>query len=201
LGRKRNSLKKKRIILYSVLAIVLVAACISAAFISDFIERRKYPLKYEDSIIKYSAQNGIDPYLAAAVINVESGFNPSIRSEKGAIGLMQIMPDTGDWLYEQMGKSGFDPALLREPETNIELGCYYLNYLSQKYGGRQTNFLAAYNAGPGRVDQWLANPSYSSEGETLANIPYKQTNDYVKKVVQAYEKYKTLYPDKLKTTE
>lgn len=201
MGRKRTTLKRKRILLYSVLAVVLVAACISAAFIADFIERKKYPLNYEEYIVKYSAQNAIDPYLVAAVINVESGFNPSTRSEKGAIGLMQIMPDTGEWLYEKMGQTGSDPALLREPETNIKLGCYYLNYLSQKYDGRQRNFLAAYNAGPGRVDQWLANPSYSSEGETLASIPYKQTDDYVKKVTQAYEKYKTLYPDKLKTAE
>lgn len=195
--RNRTS-KRKRAILIIALALVLAGLTVAAIALSDFLERRKYPLKYEDSIITYSKQYDMDPFLIAAVIDVESGYDPSALSGKGAVGLMQIMPETGSWLYERMRLDGFDPAALQKPEINIKLGCYYLNYLSKRYDGNQADYLAAYNAGMGRVDDWLNNPSYSTDGKTLAVIPYKLTDEYVKKVIQAYEKYKKLYPDRLK---
>lgn len=195
--KKNITSKRKRAILIIALVVVLAGLTIAVFALSDFLERREYPLKYDDYIVSYAKQYDMDPFLIAAVIHVESGFNPSALSGKGAVGLMQIMPETGGWLYERMGLDGFDPAALQNPEINIKLGCYYLNYLSKRYNGNQKDYLAAYNTGMGRVDEWLGNPAYSTDGKTLANIPYKQTDDYVKKVVLAYEKYKKLYPDRL----
>ncbi len=193
--RKHPKSKPKRILLILILVIVLAGLTVSAFVFSDFLDHRKYPLKYEDYITTYSQQYNMDPYLVSAVVCVESGYDPAATSNKGALGLMQIMPDTGRWLYERMGIEGFDPAELKKPEINIKLGCYYLNYLGKRYNGDQTDFLAAYNAGMGRVDQWLDDPAYSKDGKTLSNIPYRQAAEYVKKVAQAYEKYKKLYPD------
>lgn len=157
-----------------------------------------YPLKYTDLIIKYSKAYDEDPYLVSAIIKVESGFNPSARSNKNAMGLMQIMPSTGEWAAQMMGINGFRQEMLFEPETNIMIGCWYLSNLRDEFSteDKETSLLlmlAAYNGGRGNVRKWLLDKRYSQTGTTLDQIPFKETDSYVKKVVFNEKIYRWLY--------
>lgn len=139
---------------------------------SDFLAReepRKINPSIEDIVSKTSKAYGIDPDLIMAVMKVESNYNPQLVSPKGAMGLMQLMPGTAD----EMGVS--DPF---DVEENITGGVKYLRYLSEKYKGNLELILAAYNAGPAVVDRYGGIP------------PYKETQDYVKKVLSVYKKFK-----------
>ena len=124
---------------------------------------------------------------------MESGFDSGAKSEAGALGLMQIMPDTFDWLVS-LTQDGYETGMLYDPETNIKYGTYYLSYLYLKYSDWETAF-AAYNAGPADVDGWLENPEYCDENGGLEKIPIDETAKYVKKVSSASKVYQKLYYD------
>ena len=150
-----------------------------------------YPHKYADAVEKYSAQYGVDEDLVYAVIRTESSFDPDATSDVGARGLMQIMPDTLDWLCYRMGEDvPFDA--LSEPDTAIRYGTYFLHLLLDEFGDERTA-LAAYHAGRGSVLKWLDDPACSSDGKTLEHIPYPDTAHYVAKVERAKEIYQSLY--------
>lgn len=148
-----------------------------------------YPVKYSDYVDRYAQEYMLDKKTVYAVIKAESGFDPSDRSHTGARGLMQIMPETGQWAAEVMGLGGYEPDKLYEPETNIHIGCWYLRYLLDMYDDNLPTALAAYNAGLGNVSKWLGNPDYSSDGSSLDNVPYKETDGYVKKTLDYMDKY------------
>lgn len=158
------------------------------------VERAIYkrPEKYVESVEKYASEFGVPEYIVYAVIKTESGFDASAKSSAGAIGLMQLMPDTFEWLTDSKLCEFLDAGMLYDPDTNIKYGVYYLSLLFGIYKNWDTA-LAAYNAGPGNVDEWLLDPTYSSNGVTLNDIPFKETRNYVKKVNRACEKYKELY--------
>ena len=140
-----------------------------------------------------AAEYGLDPYLVAAVIYVESGWQTEAESPKGALGLMQLMPATAEWIAGRLGEE-YDPAAICEPEVNIRYGCWYLRFLFDRFPVTATA-LAAYNAGHNRVAAWLSSEEYSPDGSVLTSIPYPETEQYVGKVQRAYEKYKELYPN------
>lgn len=140
----------------------------------------KYPIKYKDDIEIYSKKYNVSPYIVASVINVESSFNENALSNKGALGLMQLMPSTAQWLCEMLGKN-YNQNDLFEAKINIELGTYYISYLLCKFDDF-TVALCAYNAGEGTVKSWLLNEEYSKDGKTLSKIPFQETKNYVKKV-------------------
>ena len=144
---------------------------------------------------KYAEEYGVPEHIVYAVIKTESGFDASAQSGAGAIGLMQLMPDTFEWLTDSKLCEYLDRGMMYDPDTNIRYGVYYLSYLFGRYRDWSTA-LAAYNAGPGNVDEWLADAEYSSDGVTLKRIPFKETRNYVKKVNIASEKYKSLYYEK-----
>lgn len=152
--------------------------------------RRAFPLRYGVEIAHMAKAYNLDKKLVYAVIKVESDFVPDAVSPAGAAGLMQIMPDTGEWVMWKLGEE-YDASRITEPEYNINIGCYLLSYLIEHYDGNLDFAIAAYNAGSGRVDGWLADPQYY-DGTTL-NIPYNETSNYLAKVNYAYEKYKKLY--------
>lgn len=154
--------------------------------------KNRYPLKYKEDIEVYAKAYALDPYLVASVIWVESKFDAQAESGKGALGLMQIMPETGGWIAEKLGEKDFSPEDLRNPQTSIAFGCWYLNYLSGRFSGEMKLVLAAYNSGPARVDEWIANDDYTEQGN-LVNIPYSETDDFVKRVEKTYEIYKKNY--------
>ncbi|MBE6061205.1 MAG: lytic transglycosylase domain-containing protein [Clostridium sulfidigenes] len=171
--------------------IIVIAVIIIANF--KVILKSFFPLEYEKSIIEYSEMYNVDPNLVAAVINTESKFVVDASSTKGAIGLMQIMPDTGKWIAEKLELSNFNEEIIADPEVNIRMGTWYLKKLSEDFNGDYILVLAAYNGGPGNVTKWLEDEKYSSDGENLHKIPFKETKSYVQKVKFNHRIYKYLY--------
>lgn len=174
---------------------IMLIVVISIIIILNFkvILKSFFPLEYEKSIIEYSKMYNIDPNLVAAVINTESKFLKDASSSKGAIGLMQIMPDTGKWIAEALDVQNFNSDMIKTPELNIQMGTWYLNKLSGDFKGDYILILAAYNGGPGNVTKWLEDEKYSSDGENLHEIPFKETRNYVRKVRFNHRMYKYLY--------
>ena len=154
-----------------------------------------YPLSYQTLIKKYSEKYDVDPYLVAAIINVESKFDKNAVSNKNARGLMQIAPITGKWASEELNIDDFDVEDLFDPELNIMIGSWYLNILSQEFDNNLQLILAAYNAGSGNVVRWLQNKMYSEDGKSLMIIPFNETKDFVNKVQKNISIYKILYED------
>lgn len=186
-----NNTKKKHrgvcawTILLSAAALLIVALCIAA--VSRLGARHSYPRHYENEVLFSSREHGLDPDLVFAVIRTESSFRADAVSRSGAQGLMQIMPQTAEWIAWRRSFT-HDGDRIFEPAYNVDLGCYLLSYLIERYEGDLTLAVAAYNAGSGNVDKWLESEEYY-DGETL-DIPFGETRNYVKKVLEAYEKYK-----------
>lgn len=151
-----------------------------------------YPLKYRPILFARAQEYGIPPYLVAAVIRVESGFRPDARSSQGARGLMQIMPETGEWAARQIGLP-YSPELLDDPDYNIRLGCWYLADLQKEFAGDLVLALAAYNGGRGNVEKWLGSRQWTGEHQTLDQIPFPETRLYVSKVLRDYRRYEQIY--------
>lgn len=158
----------------------------------------QYPLQYRDTIVREAGEYNLAPSLIAAVIRNESSFRPSAESSVGARGLMQLMPDTADWIAKKIKMDGYHLELLNDPETNIRLGCWYLSYLSSLFNGDPLCVACAYHAGQGEVKGWLANPVYSTDGLTL--IPERlpdewPTKQYAGRVTRDYGIYQAKYFD------
>lgn len=140
-----------------------------------------------------ASAHGLPPQLLAGVIFTESRFREQAVSSAGAVGLMQLTPDTFDWLrYRAADEYEYDELALTRPEVNIRYGSYNLALLLEEYTHLETA-LAAYNAGRGRVNGWLKDPDHSEDGETLYDIPYPETAEYVKRVQRYTKVYYLLY--------
>lgn len=150
------------------------------------------PIHYADLIAFYSEANELDPFLVAAVMRTESDYRPEIVSSAGAIGLMQILPDTGVWLGERIGVQ-VAPEDLTQPVLNIRLGTSFLRYLIHLFDGEIPTAVAAYNAGQGNVGKWLEDEEYSDDGRTLKAIPFAETRNYVERVQVRTERYHEAY--------
>ena len=184
---EKDSLK----VIYRVLFVIL-AVCLLAFFLMlsiNFMERKRYPIKYEELVEKFAFVYQLDKNMVYAVIKIESNFNERAESKKGAKGLMQIMDSTAEYIAKEKGIVGYD---IFDAKTNIEFGCYYLRYLLDKFSAEETAIIA-YNAGEGKVRAWLKNSQYSDDGMTLKTIPFKETGEYIKKFQKSYLKYQNLY--------
>ncbi len=172
------------ILILSILAIMLTytIGCFYAYF---------YPMTYADTIIECAESYNVDSALVASVVNSESGFKKDVKSPKGAIGLMQLMPATAEWVAEKLNEE-YSEEKLYQPELNIKLGTYYLGYLIEYFNNTELG-LCAYNAGQGNVSNWLLNKEYSVDGKTLTKIPYKETENYLNRVYKNYHYYKNKY--------
>ncbi|MDA8234503.1 MAG: lytic transglycosylase domain-containing protein [Clostridia bacterium] len=157
-----------------------------------------YPLPYKELIKKEAYNHHVEPLLIAAIIRNESKFNSKATSKRGAIGLMQIMPETGSWIAQQRKIKDFNPDSLFHPETNISYGTWYLANLSKEFHDDPVLIIAAYNGGRGNVRDWLNQNRWTGEHTTLDQIPFTETRNYVKKVLRDYEIYRELYPDLVK---
>lgn len=153
-----------------------------------------YPFPFRDLIVPESRARGLDPYLVAGLIRRESAFNPSVTSSAGAIGLMQIMPETGRTLARSVELSGFETELLKQPEVNVHLGTRYLEQMLQRYDGVLPLVLSAYNAGPTRAAVWREFPEARDEELLTERVPYAETRGYIRNVLLHRELYRTLYP-------
>lgn len=188
--RRRNRSKAPLIMAIAAVAAALIAIVGYIGY-NRYIEST-YPLKYQNYVEKYAAENHLDKYLVYAVIRTESGFDPSAESNVGARGLMQIMEDTFDWIKY---KSDDEEAVyydMYDAETNIRYGCMLLGYLMEEFGNVEV-VAAAYHAGRGNVTGWLADRKYSKDGVHLDEIPISDTAHYVDKIKKAIDKYVKMY--------
>ena len=179
----RLKIFKNKILIFSLIACIL--ASVSLALV-----RAIFPRKYYNKIVSVCDDTSIDPNLVLAIIKTESSFNNDKISHKGAIGLMQIMPETATYVSDLFFAS--KEFNLKNENENILIGVTYLIYLFDKFEDKKTA-LAAYNAGEGRVYEWLENLDYSANGKTLDSIPFKETSIYVKKVLKREKIYNLLY--------
>lgn len=187
-GNRKNGGRNGLWIIFAGCCIALALAF--AAMLQKPLRRHfSYPMEYEAEVRRACEKYDLDPCLVFAVIRTESFFTPEAVSGAGAQGLMQIMPETGEWIAWRQGKE-YDESRIFEPDYNIDLGCWLLSFLLEKYNGDVELAAAAYNAGHSAVNRWLDDPKYY-DGKNLT-IPYEETENYVKKVKDAYEKYQFL---------
>lgn len=160
--------------------------------IDDIIMKKIYPLKYSEYVEKYAEEYNMDKYMVYAIIKAESNFDENAKSSSNAIGLMQIMETTA---IETANKINLEIAEedLFEPELNINIGLKYFTYLLNHYNNNYPLAIIAYNAGMGNVDSWIKNGTIKEDGTDIENVPYKETNNYVRKILRDYEIYKGLY--------
>ncbi|MBR4428100.1 MAG: lytic transglycosylase domain-containing protein [Clostridia bacterium] len=179
----------------ALLALALLAALTAGYFLygRPALLRTKYKLAYQEEILASAAEYDLDPYLVCGVIFTESGFRPQAKSSVGALGLMQLMPATGLEEASLLGIEGVTEEILTDPALNIRLGCNYLRKLLDEFKNESVA-LAAYNAGPGRVRQWLKEYGTKEDGSILY-IPYPETSKYVTRVQSAEGVYEKLYPE------
>ena len=154
------------------------------------------PLSYSSIIRHQAAAKHLSPALVAGVIYAETKFDAR-TSPAGAVGLMQIEPQTALFLAKRSGATTFDTADLNHPAVNIAYGCYYLRYLLNEYHGKVVLALAAYNGGETNVDQWLSEARARGQRLTIAAIPFPETRAYVSRVLQAAGQYRKHYPRQL----
>jgi len=176
-------LKKGKWIIWTLLLLLTIY------FLHPMVLNKLFPIHYQEEILKYSRKYNIDPYLIAAIIKVESNYNPYAHSFKDAMGLMQIIPSTGFWGAKELEIEDFYLEELYVVERNIEIGTWYLKKLHQQFRGDVRLVLAAYNGGSGNVTKWLSDERYSSNGRDLDYIPFAETRNYVEKVLF----YRNLY--------
>ncbi len=152
-----------------------------------------YPFPFSDLIQAWSQQHQLNPLLVTSLMRQESRFEPTIRSSAGAIGLMQVIPSTADWIVGQLGESNSDlDTKLETPNENIKLGTWYLDYTHREYSDNSMFAVASYNAGPGAVADWVAR-GYSDPDVFVENIPFSETKGYVEAVFGGYWNYLRLY--------
>lgn len=197
--RKRRLSRIQIAILVVGSLIFAVAASFGGYLIYEEVQHqralRNYPVAYTELIARFADEYELDPYLVQSIMRCESSNDPNAVSEAGAIGLMQIMPDTGTWIAHKLDLDDvYTQEMLYDPESNLAFGCWYLHFLSGRFHGNRKQMIAAYNAGHGSVEDWLNDPRFSENGE-LITIPFEQTARYYEKVTAAYENYTTLYPD------
>ena len=188
---------RRRLTLAAGLALVVVAVLSLVEPADHAVKEIKLPLRHEDIIRQQAADKNVDPTLIAAVIYTESRFRDQ-TSHVGAKGLMQIMPETADYIAHKSGGTRFERADLATPQINIAYGTWYLRYLLTKYHGNTILTLAAYNAGEGKVDEWYRSASSRGEKFRVADhIPFKETRDYVGRVLSARAEYRVKYKREL----
>lgn len=176
-----------------VLLLILILVILFSIFkIPNIILKQVYPQKYNEYVTKYADQYNVDSMLIYAIIKAESNFKPNIKSSSNAMGLMQLMEETA---IETASKVGIEytEGCLYDAEININLGIKYYSELLKEYDNNYLLALIAYNAGTGNLKKWIEQGIIKPDGSNIENIPYKETNNYVRKIVRDYNIYKDLY--------
>src|SRR3954466_16081895 len=179
------------------LAVVVVAGVVVAAIVAPGVDKAVQevvlPLRHEDIIRQQAADKGLDPALIAGVIYTESRFRDQ-TSHAGAKGLMQLLPSTAHDIARKSGGTAFIEGDLANPQVNISYGSFYLRYLLRRYGGNEVLAIAAYNAGEGRVDQWIFDARHRGEAfDRARHIPFPETRHYVEQVLDVRARYREEY--------
>ncbi|MEX2415837.1 MAG: lytic transglycosylase domain-containing protein [Paenibacillaceae bacterium] len=193
-------LRKKRVF------ILLFISLVGLLFYgNDWLGRWIYPIHYQDEIRSASSQSQLDPFLVSAIIRVESNFKSDKISSKGAIGLMQLMPDTAEWITNITGSAENIANRLTIPEVNIQVGTWYISSLQKQFEQRIAKMdsnqdrialvAAAYNAGPGNVNKWLEDGTWDGSYGKLAYIPFGETRHFVQRILYYYKKHERYYSE------
>jgi soluble lytic murein transglycosylase len=187
------------VVLFVVVAaiVAVVALTLTARLVVPSVSDKIYPLKYEDEIAAVAEKYDLDPYLVAAVARTESAFDPDARSHAGAVGLMQLLPKTAEWVTSLDGWKGPDNPALTNPADSLELGACYLSYL-QRILDDPTAVIAAYNAGQNAVRGWIEEAG-GSESFGIEDIPYPETQEFVRRVEHYRALYQKVHPDAFAT--
>ena len=191
-ARRRRQRRRTLLAIFASALIVLIALGAWALFGRGRMDLSRYPMTYAPEIRAAAAEFSLDPAYVASVVLAESSFDAEAVSSAGAIGLMQIMPATGEWIAGKLDDV-FDVQRLYEPSVNLRYGCWYLRFLLDRYDGDMRTASTAYHQGQGRVDEWLQDPQYSQDGRTLTAISSAVTDTYVNRIMENYEHYKELY--------
>jgi soluble lytic murein transglycosylase len=197
-SRRRAVARRRRRVLLTVViaALALFGAVMVFPIARKAVNELGLPLRYQDVIRAQAAEKHLDPALIAGVIYAETKFYPR-TSSAGALGPMQLMPETAQFLARRSGATTFKTSDLAIPEVNIAYGSYLLRYLLDKYHGNTLLALAAYNAGPANVDKWVADARAAGGTLGIGDIPFPETRDYVQRVLQAQQDYRRAYPTQL----
>ena len=190
---KRNPGHKRKLTKLGKLAVLFVCALllVGGRLVFRGALHSLYPQRYDDFVETYTAAHGLEKSFVYAVIKCESGFDPKAVSPVGARGLMQIMPETFEWLQSKTGENN-DLDALFDPETSVRYGCMLYEILLRQFPSPHTA-VCAYHAGMGNVEKWLQDPKYSDDGKTLKNIPFPATAHYADKVMRVQKIYQKLY--------
>jgi soluble lytic murein transglycosylase len=192
-ARRRFLVRRLAWLLAAVVVIGGVIAAVVAPRVDKAVQEVVLPLRHEDIIRQQAADKGLDPALIAGVIYTESRFRDQ-TSHAGAKGLMQILPSTAHDIARKSGGTAFVQGDLANPQVNISYGSFYLRYLLQRYGGNEVLAIAAYNAGEGRVDQWIFDARHKGEAfDRARHIPFPETRHYVQQVLDVRTRYREEY--------
>lgn len=159
----------------------------------DFQRKYIYPYPFKEKVEYYADRYNVDSDLVAGVILAESKFNQEATSNYGAKGIMQIMPETALWIAKQIEDDSFSVEKLYIPDTNIKYGTWYLSELQEEFEGNEILMLAAYNAGRGNVHDWMKKYHWNMDFKDYEKIPFPETREYVKKVLNNKQEYNRLY--------
>ena len=179
----------RRLIIIAIIFIICYY-CYEHFNVREKILKGIYPLKYTEYVEKYSKEYGVDDLLIYSIIKAESNFKKDASSNKGAIGLMQLMENTAKEIEPDITKD-----MLYDEETNIRIGVAYFSKLLNYYNGSIELSIVAYNAGIGNVDKWIEDGVLNKDGSNIENTPYKESSNYVRKILNDYEIYKKLYSE------
>lgn len=195
----RSKSKKRTAAIVWICMLLMLLTCVTVFWVHRWQPKKHefiYPLVYQEELMAASEEFSIDSCMLASLVYCESSFQADAVSGVGAIGLMQIMPDTGLWLSGKIElETEYSTESLYDPQTNLRLGCWYLRYLYDRYDGQWQEALTAYIAGQGQVDRWLEDPELSADGRHLDVIPGQDVKEYAAKVMRIHENYKAAYPD------
>jgi len=192
-ARRRFLVRRVAWLLAAIVVIGGVIAAVVAPRVDKAVQEVVLPLRHEDIIRQQAADKGLDPALIAGVIYTESRFRDQ-TSHAGAKGLMQLLPSTAHDIARKSGGTAFIEGDLANPQVNISYGSFYLRYLLQRYGGNEVLAIAAYNAGEGRVDQWIFDARHKGEAfDRARHIPFPETRHYVQQVLDVRARYREEY--------
>ena len=197
-GPSRGQVARRRLgLLLATVFLALLGVAVVSPFLDKAVQEIALPLRHEDIIRQQAQDKDLDPALIAGVIYVESRFRDQ-TSHAGAKGLMQILPSTADYIARLSGGTEFEQGDLATPQINIAYGSWYLDYLMDQYGGNEVVTLAAYNAGEGKVAEWLDGAAARGEQfQVASHIPFPETRHYVQDVLDARNRYRREYKREL----
>jgi soluble lytic murein transglycosylase len=177
-------------------AVTALFVAVVVSMVHQAVRNLALPLSDASIIREQAAEKRLDPALIAAVIYAETKFDPR-PSPAGAQGLMQILPATAYYLAQLSGGSSFTASDLANPSVNVAYGSYYLRYLLNHYDGDEMLAVAAYNGGLTNVDRWVAHASAAGRQLTVQEIPFRETREYVQRVLGAQRAYRATYARQL----